>query len=64
MTRRKFIEKFLKSGSAIVIGGFLRLWRPTKQAVKRKFIWAVRLKKYPGSLGPLWDVNKQGKWSG
>ena len=30
----------------------------------RKFVWAFRLKKYPGSLRPLRDISKPSKWSG
>jgi hypothetical protein len=60
MTRRKFIQELIKAGSAIVIGV---CWLAEK-ASPRKFIRAVRLGKYPGSLKPLQDVNKQSKWSG
>ncbi|MHC4595958.1 MAG: hypothetical protein ACYS9C_12605 [Planctomycetota bacterium] len=60
MTRRKFIHKLIKAGSAIAIGAS---WLVMK-ATPRKFMWAVRLKKYPGSLKPLRNISKQGKWSG
>jgi hypothetical protein len=60
MTRRKFIQKLIKAGSAIIAG----TWWLAKKAVPRKFMWAVKLNKYPGSLRPLQDVHKQGKWSG
>ncbi|MHC4171861.1 MAG: hypothetical protein ACYTBX_10420 [Planctomycetota bacterium] len=60
MTRRKFIHKLIKAGSAIAIG---TSWL-TKKVTPRKFVRAVRLKKYPGSLKPLRDISKQGKWSG
>lgn len=60
MTRRKFIERAIKAGSAIIAG---MLWLARK-AQPRKFVRAVRLKGYPGSLGPLRDIGKQGKWSG
>jgi len=63
MTRRKFIQKLIKAGSAIIVG---TSWLVSK-AAPRKFVWALRLKKYPGSLsGPtgLRDVSKQSKWSG
>ena len=60
MTRRKFIQKLIKAGSAIAVGAS---WLMSK-AAPRKFVWAVRLKKYPGSLKPLRDVYKEGKWSG
>jgi len=60
MTRRKFIRRLIKAGSAIVVGASWLISR----ASPRKFIWAVRVKKYPGSLKPLGDISKQGKWSG
>ncbi len=60
MTRRKFIRKLIEVGAALVVGaGWL-----TKKVVPRKFVWAAGLKKYPGSLKPLSDIHKQGKWSG
>ena len=30
----------------------------------RKFVWAFRLKKYPGSLRLLQDISEPSKWSG
>ncbi|MFZ0034761.1 MAG: hypothetical protein WAK60_07225 [Sedimentisphaerales bacterium] len=60
MTRRKFIQELIKAGSAIVVGA---CWLAEK-TVPRKFVRALRLKKYPGSLKPLQDIHKQSKWSG
>ena len=60
MTRRKFIQELIKGGAAIIVGV---CWI-AKKASPRRFVWASRLKKYPGSLKPLQDVNKQSKWSG
>jgi hypothetical protein len=60
MTRRKFIQKLMKAGSAIVLG---TCWLANK-TVPRRFVRAVRLNKYPGSLKPLQDISKQSKWSG
>jgi len=60
MTRRKFFQKLIKAGSAIIVGG----WWLAKKAAPRKFVRAARLKKYPGSLKPLRDIHKQSKWSG
>lgn len=60
MTRRKFIRRLIKAGSAIVVGASWLISR----ASPRKFIWAVLVKKYPGPLKPLRDISKQGKWSG
>jgi hypothetical protein len=60
MTRRKFIQDLIKGGAAIIVGV---CWLAEK-ASPRKFVRALRLKKYPGLLKPLQDVNKQSKWSG
>jgi len=60
MTRREFIKKVIKATSAIIIAG----WALAKKAAPRKFVWASRLKKYPGQLRPLGRVDKQSKWSG
>jgi len=60
MTRRKFIQKLIKAGSAVIVGlGWL-----AKKAAPRTFVRATGLKKYPGSLRPLGNISKQGKWSG
>ena len=60
MTRRKFIIKLVKAASA----GLLGLAALAKKAAPRKFIRAVRLKKYPGPMAPLKNIHKQSKWSG
>jgi hypothetical protein len=60
MTRRKFIRKLIKAGSAIVVG---ISWL-AKNTSPRKFVRAFRVEKYPGPLKPLQDISKQGKWSG
>ena len=60
MTRRKFIRRLIVAGSTIIAGASWFI----KKAAPRKFIRAVRFKKYPGSLRPLGDISKQGKWSG
>ncbi|HUT29215.1 MAG TPA: twin-arginine translocation signal domain-containing protein [Sedimentisphaerales bacterium] len=60
MTRRKFIRKLAAACSAVVVGaGWL-----AKKAAPRRFVLAVRTKFYPGSLKPLGDISKPGKWSG
>jgi hypothetical protein len=58
MTRRKFIQVLTKTGAAIVAGV---LWIAS---APRRFVRALPVKKYPGSLKPLGDVFKQSKWSG
>ena len=60
MTRRKFIKKLITAAS-VVVGGAGVL---AKKADPRRFVRAVRTKFYPGSLKPLRDVTRQGKWSG
>jgi len=60
MTRRIFIQKLIKASSMIIVG----VWWLARKAAPRKFVRAVRLKKYPGSLRPLRDIHKQSKWSG
>jgi len=60
MTRRKFVQKVVKAGSAIILGA----WWLAKKAAPRKFVWAVKTKKYPGSLKSLRNITKQSKWSG
>ena len=60
MTRRKFIRNLITTGSAIAIGAS----RLISKASPRKFIWAVRIKKYPGPLKPLGEISRQSKLSG
>jgi hypothetical protein len=60
MTRREFFLSVLKTATAIAIGAYII----TDKISPRKFIRAVRHKKYPGSVKPLPDINTQGKWRG
>lgn len=60
MTRRKFFQKMVKAGAAIIVGG---TWL-AKKAVPRKFVRASAITKYPGLLKPLQNISKQSKWSG
>lgn len=60
MTRRKFIQKIAGAGLAMSTG----LWWLVKKATPRKFVRAVGLKKYPGSVKTLPNTYDQGKWSG
>ena len=60
MTRRKFINKLITTGS-IILAGISWL---AKNTTPRKFVRAMRIKKYPGRLKPLRDISKQCKWSG
>ena len=58
MTRRRFIKVLAKAGAGIVAGV---LWIAR---VPKRFVRALPVKKYPGSLKSLGDVFGQGKWSG
>jgi len=60
MTRRKFIHKVIKTGAAI----FATTCWLAKKTSPRKFVRALKLNKYPGSLKPLQNIHKQSKWSG
>ena len=60
MTRRKFVQKLITTGSMMIAGVS---WL-VRKAAPRKFVQAFRVKKYPGSVRPLRNVLKQSKWSG
>jgi hypothetical protein len=60
MTRRKFIQKLIHAGSVVIAS---TCWL-AKKAAPRKFVRAIKVKNYPGSLRPLRDIYKQSKWSG
>jgi hypothetical protein len=60
MTRRKFIKKLAVACGAVVVGAG---WLANKVG-PRRFVRAVRTKFYPGSLRPMGDISKPGKWSG
>ena len=60
MTRRKFIQRLMKAGTAVIVGG----WVIAKKAVPRKFVWAVKFGKFPGLIRPLRNIHKESKWSG
>lgn len=60
MTRREFVQFILKTASAIAVGVYVI----GDKVSPRKFIRAERLKKYPGSIKQLSNINTQGKWNG
>ena len=60
MTRREFVQFVLKTASAIAVGAYFI----TDKISPRRFIRAVRQKKYPGSVKQLSNINTQGKWRG
>jgi len=59
MTRRKFISRLMKTGSAVIAS----TWFLARKSVPRKFIRA-KVGRFPGSLKPLRGIYKQSKWSG
>lgn len=60
MTRRGFFIKITKTAAAIIAGG----WLIARKAAPRKFVAAIRHKKYPGIVKPLPNIEKKSKWSG
>ena len=60
MTRRKFFHQLLGTVMVITFGA---KWLIEK-TVPRRFMKALKINKYPGSLRPLGDVRTQGKWNG
>ncbi len=60
MTRRKFLQKLVNTGAVFIVGGSWLI----KKVSPYKFIWAVKLKKYPGMMKSLPNIYKQSKWSG
>ena len=65
MKRREFMMKIsgLALGAA-VISGFL--WAGVKASdVCRKFLYADKIKKYPGKIKPVGEeIGSEGKWNG
>lgn len=59
MTRRQFLRKVVKAGSAIFVG----TWWLVRTA-PRKFVRAVRLNKYPGSVKALPKILNSSNWRG
>jgi len=65
MTRRKFLNRLIQTGLLGLIGlGWLVTHVIGKHTEPRKFVRAIRTKKYPGSIGHLSKINKKAKWSG
>jgi hypothetical protein len=60
MTRRKLLHNLLGSVIAITLG---MKWL-IKKASPRKFVRALSIKKYPGSIKHIGDVCSQSKWNG
>jgi hypothetical protein len=65
MTRRKFLHKIIQTGLLGLISlGWVITRAIGKHTVPRKFVRAIRMKNYPGSIGHLSKINKNAKWSG
>jgi hypothetical protein len=60
MTRRKFLQKMLTAGSAVLAAGLVL----AKIVLPRRFLRAKPLSRYPGRLEALGDITSQAKWSG
>ncbi|MHC4750995.1 MAG: hypothetical protein ACYTFW_14120 [Planctomycetota bacterium] len=60
MTRRNFFQKLIKASFVVAVGA-LKL---AGKAAPRKFLWAIRIKKYPSLLKPLRNICEKNKWSG
>ena len=60
MTRREFIKKAAGAGLALIAGA---AWL-TEKVLPRRFVRAIGIRKYPGTLKPLSNINNQSKWSG
>lgn len=58
--RRKFMKILIVGGLSIM--GVLSLL--AEKCSLHKFSHAFRIKKYPGKLKPLENINKTGKWRG
>ncbi len=60
MTRRTFIGRLF--GAAAI--GLSAVWSFGKKALPRRFVWAGKVKFYPGRTKPLKTITKNAKWSG
>jgi hypothetical protein len=60
MTRREFFQSVLKTVTAIAIGAYVI----ADKVSPKRFIRAVRQKRYPGSVKQLPNVYTQSKWRG
>ena len=64
MTRRKFLDSILRVGSAAVVLGLSGMRWLAKKTLPKRFMRAVRMAKYPGSIVTLDKIDEQSKWSG
>ncbi|MGD9110662.1 MAG: hypothetical protein PVG93_06940 [Phycisphaerales bacterium] len=64
MTRRKFLDGILRTGSAVVVLGLSGVRWLAGKTLPRRFVRAARMNKYPGSIKQLGEINEQSKWSG
>jgi hypothetical protein len=70
MTRRKFLHRLIQTGLLGLSGLGWLVTRAIgtraigKHIAPRRFVRAIRMKNYPGSVGHLSKINKNAKWSG
>jgi hypothetical protein len=60
MTRREFFQSVLKIVTAIALGAYFI----ADKVSPKRFIQAVRQKRYPGSVKQIPNIFTQGKWRG
>lgn len=60
LKRRNFILRLIGAGAFAAVAAC----RLAGKASPRKFLRAVRMKKYPGLVGSLRKIGAQGKWNG
>jgi hypothetical protein len=60
MTRREFFQSVLKITAAIAVGAYFI----ADKVSPKRFVRAVRQKRYPGSIKQLPNTFTQGKWRG
>ena len=65
MTRRKFVCGLIEMWPVVAAGASGLTRRVSAQKTKlRKFACAARISQYPGTVKPLQNISRQGKWSG
>jgi hypothetical protein len=64
MTRRKFLDGIFRIGSTAVVMGLSGVRWLAGKTLPRRFVQAVRMNKYPGSIRELGEINERSKWSG
>lgn len=60
MKRRELIRRALGAGSLVLLG----VSRLAKRVAPRRFVRAVKCRRYPGGFRPPYDIFRQSKWRG